>query len=178
MSTDCRWRRPRLRTRPLRGRYAVPEAVLDASERLLPTFRGADGDHEGILFLLGTERPGETLYLGVAAPDAQHDPGRVHVSREGVLAVARAGRRLGLAVLGQIHTHPGSWTEHSQGDDSMVLMPFEGMLSIVVPHYGRFGLRPVDSLGIHQFQGGEWVLCERATVREGFRVLPTVVDLR
>lgn len=178
MSTGWGTPRPRLSTRPLRGRFEVSVSVIDAAERLLPTFRGADGDHEGILFLLGVERPSATLYLSVAAPEAEHDPGRVHVRREGVLAVARVARRLGLGVLGQIHSHPGSWTEHSLGDDAMVLMPFEGMLSIVVPHYGHFGLRPLESLGVHQFQGGKWILCERSSVRGGFHVLPTDVDLR
>jgi hypothetical protein len=174
------WRRPqpRLSSRPMVGLFAISEPVIDAAERLLPTFRGIDGDHEGILFLLGVERPSETLFLSVAAPDAEHDPGRVHVSREAVLGVAKAGRRLGMAVLAQIHSHPGSWTEHSLGDDSMVLMPFEGMLSIVVPHYGQFGLRPIDSLGVHQFQGGQWVRCEIASIRGGIRVVPASIDLR
>lgn len=178
MSGDWRRPPPRLPTGPLRGRFAVSESVIDAAERLLPTFRGPDGDHEGILFLLGVERPSATLYLSVAAPDAEHDPGRVLVRREAVLAVARAARRIGLAVLGQLHSHPGSWTEHSLGDDAMVLMPFEGMLSLVAPHFGHFGLRPLESLGVHQFQDGGWVLCERSSVHDGFQVIPTEMDLR
>jgi hypothetical protein len=60
----------------------------------------------------------------------------------------------------------------------MVLMPFEGMLSIVAPRYGHFGLRPLDSLGVHQFQDGQWVVCARESVGESFHVLPTEIDLR
>jgi proteasome lid subunit RPN8/RPN11 len=163
---------------PIRGRFAVTDAAIVAAERLLPTFRGPDGDHEGIVFLLGFERPHETVFTGVVAPEAEHGRGRVFVSREGVLAASRAARAAGLAVLGQIHSHPESWAYHSSGDDTMVLMPFDDMLSLVVPHYARFGLRPLDGLGVHQFQDGRWVLCEPVSVRAALRILPSQIDLR
>jgi hypothetical protein len=169
---------PRLPTRPLVGRFAITDSVLDGITALLPTYRGPDGDHEGIVFLLGYEMPTETVLVTVAAPNAEHARGRVHVSRENVLAVAKLARSLGLGVLAQVHSHPAGWTEHSVGDDGMVLMPFEGMLSIVVPHYGHHGLRPLDGLGVHQWQRGGWVACEPSSIRQGIRVLPSRADLR
>ena len=60
----------------------------------------------------------------------------------------------------------------------MVFMPFEGMLSIVVPYYGHFGLRPLDSLGVHQFQDGRWVLVDRDSVYHHFLVIPNSLDIR
>lgn len=167
-----------LPTRQLRGRFAITDSALSAAERLLPTYRGAEADHEGILFLLGFELGSLTLFTGVAAPEADHGPGHVSCSSEQVLAVTRTARAAGLAVLAQLHSHPGSSTLHSEGDDTMVLMPFEGMLSLVAPHFGHFGLRPLDSLGVHQFQDGRWVACDRPTVRSGFRVLRSACDLR
>jgi hypothetical protein len=169
---------PRLPTRPLVGRFAIADSVLDSISTLLPTYRGPDGDHEGIVFLLGYEMTNETVLVTAVAPNAEHGRGRVHVSRENVLAVSKLARSLGLGVLAQVHSHPAGWTEHSVGDDGMVLMRFEGMLSIVVPHYGRYGLRPLDGLGVHQWQHGGWVACERVSIREGIRVLPSWADLR
>lgn len=164
--------------RHLRGRFAITEAALVAAERILPTFRGPDGDHEGIVFLGGFELTGLTVFTTAIVPAAEHTHGRVFCSREQVLAASRVARAADVSILAQLHSHPGPSTYHSEGDDEMVLMPFEGMLSLVAPHYGHHGLRPLDSLGIHQFQQGRWVVCERASVRAGFRVLPTEVELR
>jgi proteasome lid subunit RPN8/RPN11 len=166
------------RTGPIRGRFLITDTALAAGERLLPTYRGSDGDHEGIVFLAGFETQRATVFTGVLAPQADHGPGRVLSSQEQVLTASRAARSAGMSILAQLHSHPGAWTRHSEGDDSMVFMPFEGMLSIVAPWYGRFGLRPLDSLGVHQYQEGSWVLCDRESVRAAFRMLPTELDLR
>ncbi len=93
-------------------------------------------------------------------------------------AAQRAGREMGLALLAQLHSHPKDWIEHSAGDDDLVLMPFEGMPSIVAPWYGRVGLRPLAGLGVHQFQDGRWILAEPAGVAERLRLLPAEIDLR
>ena len=60
----------------------------------------------------------------------------------------------------------------------MVLMPFEGMLSLVVPYYAHFGMRPLDGIGVHQYQDKRWVLSSRDTVYAGLRIAPNVLDLR
>jgi proteasome lid subunit RPN8/RPN11 len=160
----------------MRGRYAITSDVIRQAECLLPTFRGSDGDHEGMLLLLGLEQAERSIFLSVAAPVTNHSRGSVKAAPEAVAAVSRFARSLGLAVLGQIHSHPAGSTEHSEGDDELVLMPFEGMLSIVVPHNARFGLRPLDSLGVHQYQDGRWTLV--TGVRERFQIIPGGVDLR
>jgi hypothetical protein len=131
-----------------------------------------------MVFLLGREFGALTLLTTALAPDADHGPGHVICDPSTVAAAQRAGRDVGLAILAQLHSHPTDRIEHSEGDDELVLMPFEGMLSIVAPWYGRVGLRPLDNLGIHQFQDGRWVLAERDSVRERLRVLPTKIDLR
>jgi hypothetical protein len=174
------WRRgkPRLPTRPLIGRFAVTDAVLGAVSELLPTYRGPDGDHEGMVFLLGRELTDLTIFVAAAAPDATHTAGSVEASPAAVLAVVDRAHGLGLGLLAQVHSHPAGWSEHSEGDDTLVLMPFEGMLSIVVPHYGHDRLVPLDSLGVHQWQSGRWIACERESVHRGIQVIPTGIDLR
>lgn len=162
----------------LRGEFAIAQGAVFAAERLLPSFRGPDGDHEGMVFLLGRELGTLTLLTTALAPDANHGPGHVICDPSAVAAAQRAGREAGLALLAQMHSHPKGWIEHSEGDDELVLMPFEGMLSIVAPWYGRVGLQPIHGLGVHQFQDGRWVLAEPASVRERLRVLPTEIDLR
>jgi proteasome lid subunit RPN8/RPN11 len=170
--------RPRLPARPLRGRVLLTDAAVRGCEDLLPTYRGTDGDHEGIVFLCGRELGDIQLLTTAIAPRCDHGPRHVACDErqiEEVVAVAHAHR---LGVLAQVHSHPGPFTEHSEGDDEMVLMPFERMVSIVVPHYAHHRLPPLENLGVHQYQDGRWVTVEPATVAAGIIVIPGDVDLR
>lgn len=168
----------KLPTGGLRGRFTIAEAALDAAERLLPTFRGPDGDHEGMIFLLGRELDDLTIYTSTLAPNADHGEGHVVCAPEDISAAQRGARAAGLGLLAQLHSHPRAGTQHSEGDDDLVLMPFEGMLSIVAPWYGRTGLRPLHGLGVHQYQDGRWVLMTPGSVREKFTIAPQAIDLR
>lgn len=166
--------------RSLRGEFIVSEAAIVETERLLPTYRGIDGDHEGIVFWLGRqiEEEGVTIITTALAPEAHTRPGWVQCSKEQMATAADSARAAGLGVLAQVHSHPRGWVEHSEGDDDMIFMPFEGMLSIVVPWYGHVGMRPLDNIGIHQYQDGYWVLAEPASVREAITVVPPSIDVR
>lgn len=170
------WRE--LPTGTLTGSFQITDAAVDALERVLPTYRGVDGAHEGICFLCGYETATTTVYVTAVAPEADHGRGHVRCSEEAILAVTKAAREYGLGLLAQVHSHPSGVTGHSYGDDEMVFMPFDGMLSIVVPDYAHFGLRPLDSLGVHQYQQARWVLCSRESIRGNFAVVPTSQDLR
>lgn len=151
------------RTRPLpeaaaRGRMIVPESIIVDTGIALRSFRGDDGPHEGIAFWGGHVIGADTVITGAVVPQAEHGWGRVHVLEGGVGAAARALRPFGAGLVAQVHSHPGVGTRHSEGDDELVLMPFEGMFSIVV---GRYGADPIDAragVGVHQFQDGRWVL--------------------
>jgi proteasome lid subunit RPN8/RPN11 len=162
----------------LQGEFAITAGAVEAAERLLPSFRDPGGDHEGMVFLLGREMGSLTLLTTALAPAADHGPGHVICEPGAVAAAQRAGREHGLALLAQLHSHPGASTEHSEGDDDLVLMPFEGMLSLVAPWYGRTGLRPLHAIGVHQFQGGRWMLAEPESVRKRMHLLPAGIDLR
>lgn len=172
------WFRRDLPHGTLRGTFQITDATVNALERLLPTFRGPDGAHEGICFLCGYESSITTVYLTAIAPNADHGSRHVCCSEEQIAAVTKTARQHGIGLLAQVHSHPSGATGHSLGDDEMVFMPFEGMLSIVVPDYCRFGLRPLDSLGVHQYQDGRWVLCSRESISANFTVVPTLQDLR
>ena len=163
---------------PLRGRFGILDSVVDALERLLPTYRGPDGSHEGIAFLCGVELAQLTLFTTAIFPKADHRREYVRCSDDEFAAASASARASGLGVLAQVHTHPGENAVHSLGDDDMVCPRYEGMLSIVVPLYGRYGLRPLHSLGVHQLQHGAWVLAERETVRQNVLIVPTAADLR
>lgn len=66
---------------------------------------------------------------------------------------------------------------HSDGDDELVLLPFENMLSIVAPHFGQ-RFNDLAGARVHQFQDGRWVLCSPESVTRNVIIIPSAVDLR
>lgn len=152
------YRRTPLPTGPARGRLLVAECVLAPTRAALQASSGSDGRrHEGVVLWLGRVQDTATLVLAAITPPAVTSPGRVHLDEHTVGAVARTARAHGLGVVAQVHSHPGEDTRHSDGDDQLVLMPFEGMFSLVVASYGTGALDPDQGLGLHQHQDGRWV---------------------
>jgi proteasome lid subunit RPN8/RPN11 len=113
------------------------------------------------------------LVAAAVAVAVEHGRGFVHVAEMAVGTAARAARAHGLAVVAQVHSHPEDDTRHSDGDDQLVLMPHEGMFSLVVSRYGDGALHPAQGAGLHQFQDGRWVLID--PVDTSFLVIPAVI---
>jgi proteasome lid subunit RPN8/RPN11 len=177
--------RPVYRRRPLprgelRGLFLVCEPVISETRNALTSFALAgidDCGHEGIVYWTGRESTDCTVFLQAIVPVADHSHGRVMVNREEIGRTQRAARAQKLGVLCQVHSHPGGDARHSDGDDDLVLLPFEGMLSIVVPRFG-IGFSNVADACVHQFQDGRWVLCSPESLAKQLIVVSTVQDLR
>lgn len=173
------------RTRPMtkgsiRGDFVVTEALVHATRRALVEFRDADDHsvrHEGLVFWGGMELDGTTLLTTAIVPESDHSSSAVFVSEAAVGAAARCLRQYGLGLLCQVHSHPGWSAQHSDGDDKLIILPFEGMLSIVVPYFGR-GFKSLLNAHVHQYQDGRWVLCSPQSVQRRIHQVPTVVNVR
>lgn len=173
------------RTRPLpqgelRGRFILHKSVIDNTRDVLTNFALAglvEGGHEGMVFWAGRELGSTVVILQAIVPDAEHSWGRVMASREAVGAAARAARGQSLGILCQVHSHPGDDARHSDGDDELVLLPFENMLSIVAPNFGT-SFTALRKSCVHQFQDGRWVLCSPQSVEANIIVASSLVDLR
>lgn len=177
-SPSTRYRERKLDAGELSAPVLITEDAIAAAERLLPSYRGPDGDHEGIVYWCGPESKNEVLITTAFAPKAEHTRGSVFCDESSIGEMMRRARTYGLAIRAQVHSHPGAGTVHSDGDDNLVLTPWQGMLSIVVPRYAHHGLQPLDSLGIHQYQAGRWVLIDRDSAQEQITVVPGAVDMR
>ena len=158
---------------PSRGHLVVAAPVVDATVKLLRRFRGADGSHEGIVFWAGRTVGADTLVLAAVAPRAKHTWGSVHADERAVGGASRAARAKCLGIVAQVHSHPGDDVRHSDGDDDLVLMPFDGMFSLVVANYGNARMEQGAGLGLHQFQDGRWVWIE--PVQDAFVVAETEI---
>ena len=156
----------------LRGRYRIASNLVDLTRAALTMFYEAgrhEGGHEGICFWAGLEHPERTDLSAVIVPRALHEKYGVFVSAVEFGNASDQAHGMGLGILAQIHSHPGADTRHSDGDDELVVMPFESMLSIVAPFYGR-SVRSMSDFSVHQYQDHRWVLCSRASVASNFKI--------
>jgi proteasome lid subunit RPN8/RPN11 len=176
---------PVYRTKPLptgalRGEYLLAGDVLDTTREELVGFalKGIrDCGHEGLVFWGGRQSGDLTAITTVIVPEVQHSHGRVNVSRRAYGIAARRARKRGILLLAQVHSHPGSDNRHSDGDDEMIGLPTEGMLSVVVPNFGVRFCGLADA-GVHQFQEGRWVLCSEDSVEAQMKTPPSKMDAR
>lgn len=155
------------RTKPLpraraKGRLVVAQQVLEETGRALRAAGTLEPPHEGLVFWLGREAGSDTLVMSCCRPHCESGPRFVRADEASVGDVARQARSLRLGIVAQVHSHPGRGTVHSDGDDDLVLMPFEGMFSLVVAVYGSGGMMPEEGAGLHQRQSGRWILVEQA----------------
>jgi proteasome lid subunit RPN8/RPN11 len=142
---------------PARGRLIVSEGVIAPTRAALQASSTDGRPDEGLILWLGRNIDDTSVVLACATPRTSHDWGRVEINEDAVAAAASAARAHGLGVIAQVHSHPGRDTRHSDGDDQMVLMPYESMFSLVIADYGRGSIHPAEGAGLHQFQDGRWI---------------------
>lgn len=156
--------------------YLSVAAILE-TERLLRTYGGGD-DHEGIVYLGGLEMMGGAIALTALSPRARTTRGSFTTDTDANTDVVIALGQLGLSLVGQVHSHPGAWVDHSDGDDDGALVRFEGYWSLVVPLFARDGMRPIERCGVHIFRSGCFRRLTASAVGARVRLVPSAVDLR
>lgn len=164
-------------TRPVAGRptVAISEAVLANSRRALEAAKEAPT--EQIIYWAGLKREGLWLVTTVLRPRAAVTWGSFKTTAGDNARVIAYLSEAGLALIGQVHTHPGLFVDHSKGDERDAFMPMENAVSIVVPSYCRAGMLPLTTCGVHRYEGvGYRRLCDDE-VDATFCVVPCMADL-
>jgi proteasome lid subunit RPN8/RPN11 len=160
--------------RPAMGRLLVPAPVIDRTGVVLRVAGSSVPPHEGLVWWLGRHIEGDTIVLACHQPASHSGPQFVHASEAATGNAARAARAHRLGVVAQVHSHPGTDTRHSDGDDDLILMPYEGMFSLVVSNYGTGSLLPQSGAGLHQYQRGQWTQADSSG--QTLLVIPTEVS--
>lgn len=153
----------------------VTAAVLAQTLRSLQSFGDSEGPHEGIVYWAGRTTPDEWVITTVILPEAVTTWGSFRTSAAANARVVALLATADLVLLAQVHSHPGRVVDHSGGDDADALMPYEDMLSLIVPHYGRTVLWPLDQCGVHRFEHGRFRRLTTKEVGATFRVIPTTL---
>ena len=152
--------------------------LLDRTEDILRQSRDGKSLHEGVAYWAGRRITEGCLLTTCIAPAAITSRGSFETSaRANARVIAYLGT-VGLELIAQVHSHPGDFVGHSDGDDRRALMPYEGFLSIVVPNYGRDGMRPFTKCGVHLFESSRFRRLTVDDVERRFRVVDSFVDLR
>lgn len=151
------------RTKPLRvgsanGHLVVTTAVIEQTAMSFSQSGNLNPPHEGLVLWLGHQTDGDTIVMDCYQPRVRSGPSFVFADEVAIGEAARVARRRGHGVIAQVHSHPGTDTRHSDGDDDLVVMPFNGMFSLVIAEYGRGSFLPELGAGLHQRQGHEWIL--------------------
>lgn len=158
---SCGYRENPLPAGPAVGRLVVTEPVMARTADLLRAAGGDAPPREGLVFWFGRSVGTDTVVLACHSPACDSGSQHVMADEAAVGQASRAARARRLGLVAQVHSHPGTGTCHSDGDDILVLMPFEGMFSLVVANYGAGVASLRNGAGVHQFQAGRWVLVEQ-----------------
>ncbi|MDB4914948.1 MAG: hypothetical protein JWM95_2592 [Gemmatimonadetes bacterium] len=154
----------------------VTDGILDKTARLLASFAD-ESESEGVVYWFGLELGDLAVVTTLIVPDADTSTGAVRTSAAVNAEAVGALAGTPLVLLGQAHSHPSRWVEHSSVDDRDTFAQFPGALSVVAPHYGRKGMK-LASCGVHRHIDGTYRRIRGAQVEEHLRLLPAVRDLR
>jgi hypothetical protein len=154
----------------------LPQDVFDATWRLLASFavpRGA----EGVVYWFGVESPAYSIVTTLIVPNARSMRGGLHTSAMANAEVLESVVGTPLVLVGQAHSHPAEWVEHSPTDDRQTFAAFEGGISVVVPSFAA-GAADFARCGVHRVLDGAFRLLGPPELDGHLRILPSVRDFR
>ena len=95
-------------------------------------------------------------------PDA-YEGGAIAFHAVGHAALWELCEKRGLRVLADVHTHPGSYIRQSPTDQRNPMIPLQGHIALIVPHFANTPWWALDSAGVYEYLGNfEWHSYARA----------------
>jgi len=125
---------------------AYTEAVLRENGNFSPP-------NEGFLYWGGIKEDRISLIDTVIAPKVESWQLRVTTSHYSNVQVVRSLSKFKKVQIAQVHSHPSTWVDHSEGDDEFAPFKINGLFSLVVPSYGFHGMLPLTICGVHWYWG-------------------------
>lgn len=156
----------------------LPLDVIKATAQLISNFGTPQEPHEGVAYWAGIPTEQAWVITTVLVPRAFTTPGSFNTSAVANAQVITKVNEFHLHLLAQIHGHPRDWVDHSTGDDRGAFMPYPGFYSVVVPFYGRQGLLPLSTCGIHRYESGCFRRLAMEEIERQFVTVPATLDLR
>ena len=154
----------------------ISDTLLSRTATLLASF-ATECDAEGIVYWFGIEYDRTAVVTTLVVPDAKTQYGCISTSPEVNAEALSVIVGTPLVLIGQAHSHPSYKLRHSWIDDRDSFARFEGALSVVVPFFGKRGIR-LSRCGVHRFLNGRFRVIGGAKMSEHLRVIPGEKDCR
>src|SRR5258708_929140 len=125
------WRRRKISREPEPSSLSpiwVSTQLLDRTANVLSASGDGREAHEGVAYWAGRRAGGECFVTTCIAPTATTTYGSFDTSAHANANVVMYLASAGLELIGQVHSHPTRFVDHSDGDDERALMPYEGFL--------------------------------------------------
>lgn len=163
-------------------KYKINSDVVAFTEKTLKEYGKIDDGNEGIVYWAGSIN-GNCINIDMAiAPEAETSGGSIKVPHISNLQVVLCLSKNNRHHLGQVHSHPGSWVGHSSVDDEDAAFKKTGLLSVVVPFYGRTGMLDLEKCGIHRFGELNFFRLKNWYIKRRFSIIETnssiIIDQR
>lgn len=154
----------------------ISDTILSRTAVLLASF-AAECHAEGIVYWFGIESATVAVVTTLVVPNADTRYGCIatppEVNAEALSVIVGTP----LVLIGQAHSHPSYKVRHSWIDDRDTFARFEGALSVVVPFFGKRGIR-LSRCGVHRFLHGRFRVIGRTEMSDHLRVIPGEKDCR
>lgn len=151
--------------------YQIGKRALDFTRKILEEYRTLTPSNEGLIYWAGLRSNSKEEVRLVVAPKTESGEMKVMTSPSSNAQYVKVLAKYGLVHIGQVHSHPGSFIDHSDGDDEWTPFKRTGLISIVAPNYGRNGLLPLTSCAVHKYINSEFKRLDESYILERFQIL-------
>ncbi len=154
--------------------------LWDDTGRLLASFARRKDDvreGEGVVYWFGLELGDRAVVTTLVVPDADTSFGSIRTTAAANVEAMSVMVDTPLVLLGQAHSHPGRWVEHSPIDDRDTFAQFPGCFSVVFPYYAKRD-NSIGRCGIHRHLAGRFRRLRSAQLDEHLQLLPKHADFR
>lgn len=174
---------PRKRVTPKDNvKYVIPKDAIIHTQKVLEDYANLTPSNEGLVYWAGKKEADLVTVSLVIAPKTTSDWGYISTSNRANFDVVKTLAENYKIHIGQVHSHPGSFVDHSDGDDHDASFKIEGLVSIVVPNYCKDGMLPLTKCGIHRYDNRNFHRFSDKYVSEHFEIFENLscdfVDLR
>jgi len=154
--------------------YKLPQQAIEFTDQVLKDYARSWPSNEGLVYWAGTFENSEYIVKAVIAPETESNEGRVSTSHRSNLDFILQLSKYGFVQIAQVHSHPEEWVDHTRGDDEYAAFKVEGLVSIVVPGYGKHGLLPLTKCGVHRFRDDDFIRLSHEYVKRHFLIDSTL----
>jgi hypothetical protein len=152
----------------------ISEDLAQRTASLLDSFAQCRPS-EGVVYWFGIDEGHAAVVTTLIVPDADTTDGVIRTSASANADAIGVIVGSSLVYLGQAHSHPGANVGHSHVDDRETFARCDGILSIVVPWFGRYGFNLAEC-GVHRHIDGRFRRVNNVDAH--IRTVPGLTDLR